>query len=89
MYLVTGLTNDNIFKQVLGQATLDKKDINETVGFIEAKEMTCDAITQPAVNASVYSSNKSIINKTMKKSNSKINLMCVINILTNLFGVKG
>ena len=31
--------------------SLDEKDINETFGFIEAKEMARDAMTQPALTA--------------------------------------
>ena len=41
--------------------------------FIEAKEIACDAMTQPAVNAFASTSYKSIKTKTMKKPNGKIN----------------
>jgi len=58
--LVTGLADDDIRKELLGWAILDEKDINETISFIEAKEMARYAIDQPAVNGSVSSLYKSI-----------------------------
>ena len=48
----------------------DEKNVNETIGFIEAKEMARDAMTQPAVTASV-SSNKSL-KKTTQKPTGRI-----------------
>ena len=50
---------------------LDEKDVNETIGFIEAKQMARDAMTQPAVTASVSSYKSS--RKTIKRPSGKIN----------------
>ena len=47
--LVTGLFDDDIRKEVLGWAELDKKGIQNTVGFIEAKEMARDALMKQSV----------------------------------------
>ena len=75
--LVTELADDDICKIVLGWGSLDKKDINETVGFIEMKKMARVAMTQPVINASVSSSYRSTKNKTMKNPNREINCsMC-------------
>ena len=62
--MVTGLAIEDIRKEVLGWGSLDEKDVNETIGFIEAKEMARDAMTQPAVTASVssYKSSSKTIN---------------------------
>ena len=49
--MATCLADEDIHKEVLGWGSLDKKDVNETIGFIEAKEMARDAITQSAVTA--------------------------------------
>ena len=68
--LVTGLAGEDIRKEVLGWGSLDEKDVNETIGFIEAKEMARDAMTQPAVTASV-SSYKSL-RKITKRPSGKI-----------------
>ena len=46
------------------------KDVNETIGFIEAKEMARDAMTKPAVTASVSSYKYS--KKTTQKTSGKI-----------------
>ena len=44
--------SEYICKEVLGWVSLNEKDVNKTIGFIEAKEMTRDAMTQPAITAS-------------------------------------
>ena len=53
--MVTGLADEDIRKEVLGWGSLDEKDVNETIGYIESKEMARDAMTKPAVTASVSS----------------------------------
>ena len=55
--LVTRLADDDIRRKMLGRESLDKKDINETNGFIEVKKMARDGVMQPAVGASVSSYN--------------------------------
>ena len=42
---VSGLCDDDIKKDVLGWADLDNKSLNETIAFVEAKEMARDALT--------------------------------------------
>ena len=37
--MVTGLAGEDIRKEVLGWGSLDVEDVNEKIGFIEAKEM--------------------------------------------------
>ena len=52
--MVTVLADEDIRKEVLNSTgSLDKKDVNETIGFIEAKEMKLYAMRQPANMASV------------------------------------
>ena len=48
--MVTGLAGEDIWKEVLGWGSLDEEDVNETICFIEAKEMARDAMTQPAIS---------------------------------------
>ena len=48
---MTGLGNEDIRKEMLGWGSLDEKDVNETIGFIKAKEMARDAMTQPVIPA--------------------------------------
>ena len=55
--LVSGLCDDDIKKEVLGWAELDNKNVNETVAFIEAKEMACDALV-PQISTAAMSSYK-------------------------------
>ena len=68
--VVTGLADEDIHKEVLQWGSLDKKDINKKIGFIEGKEMARDAMTQPAVTASVslYKS----LRKTIKRPSGKV-----------------
>ena len=68
--MVTGLADEDIRKEVLGWGSLDEKDVNETISFIEAKEMVQDAMTQPAITTSV--SSYKFLSKGSKKPNGKI-----------------
>ena len=68
--MVTGLADEDIRKEVLGWGSLDEKDVNETIGYIESKEMARDAMTKPAVTASVSSYKSS--RKTIKRPSGKI-----------------
>lgn len=61
--LISGLIDDDIKKDVLGCPHLDTQTVQETVSFIEAKEMARDALTKPTVNAAISSY------KSTKKSN--------------------
>ena len=51
---MTDLTDEDIRKEVLGWRSLDGKDVNQTIGFIEAKELA-RATTQLASMAQVSS----------------------------------
>ena len=42
--MVTSLTFEDMRKEVLGKGSLDKKSVNETIGFIEAKEIGNETI---------------------------------------------
>ena len=53
--LVTGIADEEIRKDVLGWSDLDKKSTQETVAFIEAKEMARDAMLKQATNAALES----------------------------------
>ena len=68
--MVTDLADEDICKEVLGWGSLDGKDINKTIGFIEAKEMARDAMTQSTITVSV--SSYKFLSKGSKKPNGKI-----------------
>ena len=45
--LIAGLVDEEIKKEILGWSEVDNKSVEETVSFIEGKEMARDAIQQP------------------------------------------
>ena len=49
--LVTGLADDEVKKEILGWSELDQKSLEETVTYIEAKEMARDALQMSSVAA--------------------------------------
>ena len=51
--LVAGLSDDDIKKDVLGWADLDGKTVEETINFIEAKEMAREALSKYTVTAAL------------------------------------
>jgi len=51
--LISGLSDDDIRKDVLGWSELDTKTVKETVTFIESKEMARDALTKQISAASI------------------------------------
>ena len=51
--LISGLSDDDIRKDVLGWSELDTKTVNDTVIFVESKEMARDALTKQITNASI------------------------------------
>ncbi len=64
--MVNGLVDEEIKRDVLGWAELDVKNVNETVRYVEAKEMARDALNQkPPTNAAISTYKKS------KSSNSE------------------
>ena len=77
--MVTSLTFEDMHKEVLGKGSLDKKSVNETIGFIEAKEM---AIRQSAVKTSV--SLFQFLKKTTQRPRDKTTC-CICDKLTNKF----
>ena len=44
--VISGLVDDEVKKEVLGWSDLDKKSLEETVAFVEAKEMARDALNR-------------------------------------------
>ena len=72
--LVAGLVDEDIKKDVLGWSELDSKDVNETVAFIESKEMARDALShQKPVTAALsqYKKGKTLANTAPASPNSK------------------
>ena len=58
--MVTGLADVDIQKEVLGWESLNEKNVNETIGFIEAKEMTLiKDLKKPSGKITCTISNKS------------------------------
>ena len=68
--LVTDLADEDIRKEILGWKRLDEKIVNETSGFMEAKEMLRDAMSKPVVTASVFSYKS--LKKTTRRPSGKI-----------------
>ena len=50
---ISGLVDDEIKKDILGWVDLDVKAVDETVSFVEAKEMACDVMNKPPLNATI------------------------------------
>ena len=75
--LVTGLVDEDIRRDVFGWSELDTKDVQETVGFIEGKEMAREALNQkPAVSGlSAYKHQQRVedINKSLKTNCNECN----------------
>ena len=57
--MVTGLAGEDIWKEVLGWGSLDEEDVNETICFIESKEMARNVI-----NVKVIIMKYKVINNT-------------------------
>ena len=72
--LITGLVNDEIKREVLGWTELDIKRVDETVSFIEGKEMARDALNNQPIAAAVssYKANS----KTVPSNHSKVMTTC-------------
>ena len=68
--MVTGLADEDIWKEVLECESLDEKNVIETTVFIEAKEIACDAMSKPIVNSFVFS--YKFLKKTTLKPSDKI-----------------
>ena len=60
------------------------KNFNETISFIEAKDIERDAMSQRAVTTSVFSSKS--LKKTTQKPNGKITCSMCKKLMINLFG---
>ena len=56
--LVAGLSDHEVKREVLGWHDLETKSIEETVAYIEAKEMARDAMNRSSTNAGVSSYSK-------------------------------
>lgn len=55
---ISGLSDDEIKREVLGWSDLDQKSIEQTVEFVEAKEMASEAMNRGSTTASVSSYRK-------------------------------
>ena len=53
--LVSGLVDDDIKNEMLGWTELDTKNVQETVSFIEAKEMARDSLTKQTIAGAISS----------------------------------
>ena len=62
--LIIGLVDEEVKKEVLGWSELDNKSLEETVTFIEAKEMARDAMNKEQITAGI---------STYKKKNADSN----------------
>jgi len=69
--LISGLAEDEIKREVIGWAGLDKSTIEETVSFIEAKEMAREALNRHSSTNSISSYRQK--NKATKKENQHTN----------------
>ena len=69
--VISGLVDEEIKKEVLGWSDLDEKSIEETITFIEAKEMARDALSKAPIAAGV-SSYKKLGTATDKKPATKV-----------------
>ena len=69
--LIGGLVDEDIKKDVLGWSEVDAKSVEETVSFIEAKEMARDALNKPSASAAALSSYKA--SNKRPKEKEKIN----------------
>ena len=69
--VISGLVDEEIKKEVLGWSDLDEKSIEETITFIEAKEMARDAMSKAPIAAGV-SSYKMLGTASDKKPATKV-----------------
>ena len=56
--MISGLSDNDIRKEVLGWSDLDVKTVKDTVTFIESKEMARDALNKQIQHASIAQNNK-------------------------------
>ena len=86
--LVAGLSDDEVKREVLGWHDLDTKSIEETVAYIEAKEMARDAMNRSSTNAGVSSYSKKKDNLHLATMRKK--LVGIVTLrLKKRFGVGG
>ena len=73
--LVNGIVDEEIRREVFGWEELDNKNINDTVAYVEAKEMARDALNQkPPTNAAISTYKKS--KSTTPEPNQKLKIQC-------------
>ena len=56
--LISGLADEDIKRDVLGLPDLDSKSLEDTVSFVEAKEMARDALSKVVTTAGISSYQK-------------------------------
>ena len=71
--LVAGLCDEEIRKEVLGWSELDHKTVNETISFIEAKEMARDALLPQMSTAAMSAYRKGRSNAGTQKEKVSCN----------------
>ena len=69
--LIAGLVDEEIKKDILGWSEVDTKSVEETVSYIEAKEMARDALNKSPVTAAGISSYKANTKKPKEKEKIK------------------
>eukprot|EP00111_Clytia_hemisphaerica_P011054 TCONS_00032366-protein len=70
--LISGLAEDEVKREVLGWPGLDNSSIEETVSFIEAKEMARDTLNRHSSNSAI-SAHRSARNKPGKRDIQRTN----------------
>ena len=64
--VISGLVDEDVKKEVLGWEDLDDKSLEETIYFIEAKEMARDALNKGTINAGMSNYKKEKMDKPVK-----------------------
>ena len=66
--VISGLVDEDVKKEVLGWSDLDNKTLDQTVAFIEAKEMARDALSKEPITAGLSTYKKSKADSAAKAS---------------------
>ena len=90
--MISGLVDDEVRREVLGWHDLDEKTADETVTFVEAKEMARDALhnigTLQVLLVQYLRTKDALQAKIMDSQFRKASVENVIQIWTNFLGVK-
>ena len=72
--VITGLADEEVKRDVLGWSDLDDKSLEETVNFIEAKEMARDAMKKGPIAAGISSYKKAVAGESKASTKTLCNL---------------